>query len=55
MTPIVQVGTVLLGEESPRMAEVLALQNEPYFKNWSVTTLNGSTLDDKIRNSIASK
>ena len=49
MTPIVQVGTVLLGEESPRMAEVLALQSEPYFKNWSVAALNGSTLDDKIR------
>jgi len=31
------------------MAEVLALQSEPYFKNWSVTTLSGSTLDDKIR------
>jgi hypothetical protein len=50
MKPIIQVGTVLLGEESPRMAEVLALQSEPYFKNWSVVTvLDGSSLDDKIR------
>jgi hypothetical protein len=50
MTPIVQVGTVLIGEESPRMVEVLALQSEPYFKNWSVVkVMNGSTLDDKIR------
>ncbi len=50
MTPTVQVGTVLLGEKSPRMSEVLALQSEPYFKNWSVVTVpNGSTLDDKIR------
>ncbi len=31
------------------MAEVLALQSEPYFKNWSIMALNGSTLDDKIR------
>lgn len=49
MTPIIQVGTVLLGEESPRMTEVFSLQSEPYFENWSVTTLNGSTLDDKVR------
>jgi len=49
MMPTVQVGTVLISEESPRMTEVLALQSEPYFKNWRVTTLNGSTLDDKIR------
>ena len=50
MTPIVQVGTVLIGEESIRMTDVLALQSEPYFKNWSVVkALNGSTLDDKIR------
>jgi hypothetical protein len=50
MTPIVQVGTVLIGEESIRMTEVLALQSEPYFKNWSVVkALNDSTLDDKIR------
>lgn len=50
MKSIIQVGTVLLGEESPRMAEVLGLQSEPYFKNWSViTALNGSSLDDKIR------
>jgi hypothetical protein len=29
MTPIVQVGTILINEESPRMAEVLALESEP--------------------------
>ncbi len=49
MTPIVQVGTVLIGDESPRMADVLALQSEPYFGNWSVVkVLDGSTLDKKI-------
>lgn len=49
MTPIVQVGTVLIGDESPRMAEVLALQSEPYFENWSVVNLHdGITLDHKI-------
>jgi hypothetical protein len=47
---MVQVGTVLIGEESPRMSEVLALQSEPYFKNWSVVTLfDGRALDDKVR------
>lgn len=50
MTPIVQVGTVLIGEESPLMAEVLALQSEPYFANWSVVKApDGITLDEKIR------
>jgi hypothetical protein len=50
MTPIVQVGTVLIGEESPRMAEVLALQSEPYFGNWRVVkALNVFTLDHKIQ------
>jgi hypothetical protein len=50
MTPAVKVGTVLIGEESPCMAEVLALESEPYFGKWSVVTaLNGSTLDEKIR------
>ncbi|MFZ0479237.1 MAG: hypothetical protein WAL71_08815 [Terriglobales bacterium] len=50
MAPTVEVGTVLIGEESPGMASVLALQSEPYFGNWSVVkALNGSTLDDKIR------
>lgn len=49
MTPIVQVGTILIGEESPRMAEVLALQSEPYFGKWSVVkALDGFTLGDKI-------
>jgi hypothetical protein len=49
MTPNVQVGTILIGEESPRMAEVLALESEPYFENWSmVKAHDGFTLDDKI-------
>jgi hypothetical protein len=49
MTPSVQVGTVLIGEESPRMAKVLALQSEPYFGNWSVLKVHdGFTLDHKI-------
>lgn len=49
MKPVVQVGTVLIGEESARMSEVLALQSEPYFGNWSVVkVLDGFTLDHKI-------
>jgi hypothetical protein len=49
MTPVIQVGTVLIGEESPRMAEVLALQSEPYFENWSVVkVLDSVALDRKI-------
>jgi hypothetical protein len=49
MMPGVQVGTILIAEESPRMAEVLALQSEPYFKHWSVVkALDGFTLDAKI-------
>jgi hypothetical protein len=50
MTPIVQVGTVLIGGESPRVTEVLALQSEPYFGDWSVVkALDGFTLDRKIQ------
>lgn len=50
MTPIVQVGSVLLGEESPHMTEVLHIQSEPYLENWSVVKgLNGITLDGRIR------
>lgn len=49
MTPSVQVGTILIGEESPRMVEALALQSEPYFGRWSVVkALDGVSLDDKI-------
>lgn len=49
MMPDVRVGTILIAEESPRMAEVLALQSEPYFKHWGVVTgLDGFALDDKI-------
>lgn len=49
MTQTIQVGTVLIGAESPRMAQVLALDSEPYLKHWSmVKTLDGFTLDDKI-------
>lgn len=50
MMPRVQVGTILIGEESPRMAEVLALESEPYIENWSVVkAVNNLTLDAKIR------
>jgi hypothetical protein len=49
MTAIVQVGTILINEESPRMAEVLALKSEPYFEHWSVVKdFDGFTLNDKI-------
>jgi hypothetical protein len=49
MTPSVQVGTILIGEESPRMAEVLALESEPYLENWSVVkALDGFAMDRRI-------
>ncbi len=49
MTPTVQAGTILIGRESPRMADVLALQSEPYLGNWSVVNaLDGFALGDKI-------
>ncbi len=49
MTPTVQAGTILIGEEPPRMAEVLALESEPYLGNWSVVkAFDGFALDDKI-------
>jgi hypothetical protein len=45
----IQVGTILIAEESPRMAEVLALESEPYLGKWSVLQiLDGFALDDKI-------
>lgn len=49
MTSIVQVGTILIEKESSRMAEVLALESEPYVGNWRVVkALDGFALDDKI-------
>jgi hypothetical protein len=49
MTPTVQVGTVLIGERSPRMTEVLALETEPYLGKWSILrALDGSGAGDKI-------
>jgi hypothetical protein len=49
MTPTVEVGTILIGEELPRMAEVLALECEPYLGSWNVVkVLDGFALDDKI-------
>jgi hypothetical protein len=46
MTPSLQVGTILIGEETPRMADALALESEPYFECWStVKVLDGATLD----------
>jgi len=49
MTSTVQAGTILIGEESSRMAEVFALESEPYLGNWSVVkALDGFALGDKI-------
>lgn len=50
MTSIVQVGTILIENESSRIAEILALESESYLGNWSVVmALDGFALDDKIR------
>jgi hypothetical protein len=49
MTPTVQVGTILIEKESPRMVEAFTLESEPYLENWSVVKpLDGLTLDDKV-------
>ena len=46
----VQVGSILVQKQSPCMIGALALDCEPYFQHWGVVkTLNGFTLDDKIR------
>lgn len=45
----VQVGTILVEKESPRRADVLALESEPYSGNWSVVNaLDSFALDKKI-------
>jgi hypothetical protein len=50
MTPTIQVGTILIGDRSPRMASALELESTPYLSNWSVLTGGDSfALDDKIR------
>lgn len=50
MTATVEVGTILIEELPPRMAEALALESEPYLGNWSVIkALDGFALDKKIR------
>ena len=50
MTPTIQVGSILIGEESARMAKALALESDPYLGTWSVIRgLDGFALDDKIR------
>jgi hypothetical protein len=50
MTAMVEVGTILIEEQPPRMAEVLALESEPYRGNWSVIrALESLALDKKIR------
>ncbi len=49
MTSRIQVGTILIADESPRMAEILALKSEPYLGKWSVLQiLDGFAADDKI-------
>jgi len=49
ITPRVKVGTILIAEESPRMAEVLALESKPYFGKWSVLQdLDGRAVDNTI-------
>jgi hypothetical protein len=49
MTPTVQVGTILIEKESPRMVEAFMLESEPYLENWRVVkALDGLALDDKV-------
>ena len=50
MTATVEVGTILIEGQPPRIAEVLGLESEPYLGNWSVIKgLDGFALDKKIR------
>ena len=50
MTATVEVGTILIEEQPPRIAEVLGLESEPYLGNWSVIkALDGFALDKNIR------
>jgi len=45
----IQVGTVLVEKESLYMAEVFALESEPYLGNWSVVKTEDSfALDGKV-------
>lgn len=49
MTPGIQVGSILIGRQSPRMTEALALESEPYIPKWSVVkALDGFALGGKI-------
>jgi len=48
MPPIVQVGTILIEQQS-QMDQALGLESEPYSGNWSlVKVLDGFALDRKI-------
>jgi len=49
MAATVEVGTILIEELPPRMAEALALESERYLGNWSVIkALDGFALEKKI-------
>jgi hypothetical protein len=46
----VQVGTVLMGDESMHIRDGLALESKPYLPNWSVVqALDSFALDRKVR------
>jgi hypothetical protein len=50
MTPTIQVGSILIGEESAQLTRTLALESDPYVATWSVIRgLDGFALDVKIR------
>jgi hypothetical protein len=50
MTPTIKVGSILIGKESPPMAEALALESDAYLGNWSVVkALDAFALDERIR------
>lgn len=50
MTATIQVGTILIADDSPVVSQILALEGETYLENWNVvTSLSGTALDRKIR------
>ena len=50
MPPIVQVGTILMTHSSLKTPQLLGLEGEPYWGNWSLVKVSDSSaLDRKIR------
>jgi hypothetical protein len=50
MTATIQVGTILIADDSPAADQILASDGKAYLKNWNVVkSLSGIALDREIR------